>query len=133
HPLLLRHRRTRRDDPLLHSHPSPRLFPLEWVSPFSAGGSSAREAGPAACIADPVRGLGPGRVPLLHPVVHPASTLHRAAVSRRRSAGRRLLGPVSLSAGRTRGRSFILADAGSGVSLRLGLCWIGLGLPALQR
>src|SRR2546422_2609468 len=76
HPLLLRHRRTWRDDPVLHPHPSARLFPLERVSPFSAGGSSAREAGPPACGADPVRGLGPGRVSVLHPVVPPASPPH---------------------------------------------------------
>src|SRR3989441_3289967 len=58
HPLLLRHRRTRRGDPVLHPHPSARLFPLERVSPFSACGSSAREAGPPAGGVDPLGGLG---------------------------------------------------------------------------
>src|SRR2546426_2362107 len=60
HPLLLRHRRTWRDDPLLHPPPSSRLFSLERGFPFRAGGSSAREARPPAWVGDPVRGLGAG-------------------------------------------------------------------------
>src|SRR3989442_11273295 len=48
HPLLLRHRRTWRDDPVLHPPPSSRLFSLERGSPFRAGGSSARGGGTPA-------------------------------------------------------------------------------------
>src|SRR2546428_3425700 len=67
HPLLLRHRRTRRGDPVLHPPPSARLFPPERGSPFPAGGSSARGGGPPAGGADPVRGLGPGGVLFFFP------------------------------------------------------------------
>src|SRR2546427_6965024 len=65
HPLLLRHRRTRRDDPLLHPPPSARLFSPERVSPLRAGGRSASEARPPAWGLDPFAGLGSWRGPFL--------------------------------------------------------------------
>src|SRR3989442_8515250 len=72
HPLLLRHRRTRRDDPVFHPHPSARLFSLERASPLSAGGTSAREAGPPPRGSGPLRGPGSGGVPFLPPLFPPA-------------------------------------------------------------
>src|SRR5438445_600082 len=53
--------------------------------------------------------------------------------SGRRTAGRRLLGPVPLSAGRTRRCGLVLADAGRGMCPGPGLRRLGLGLRALQR
>src|SRR6266508_3918330 len=43
HPLLLRHRRTRRDDPLLHPHPAPGLLPVERLPAGRAPPSSTRQ------------------------------------------------------------------------------------------
>src|SRR2546426_11614178 len=60
HPLLLRHRRTRRGDSLFHPPPSSRLFSLGRGSPFSPGGRSAGEGGPPPGGADPLGGVGAG-------------------------------------------------------------------------
>src|SRR3989442_4461869 len=58
HPLLLRHRRTRRDDPVLHPHPSARPFSPERGSPFSAGWRSSRGGGTPAGGGGPLAGVG---------------------------------------------------------------------------
>src|SRR2546425_5139992 len=73
HPLLLRHRRTWRDDPLLHPPPSARLFSPERGFPFSAGGSSSGEAGPPARGSEPLRGLGSWGVLVFYPLFPPPS------------------------------------------------------------
>src|SRR2546425_9769947 len=72
HPLLLRHRRTWRDDPLLHPPPSAPLFSPGRGSPLRAGGNSAGEAGPPTRGAEPARRLGAWRGPVLFPLFHPA-------------------------------------------------------------
>src|SRR3989442_9840797 len=58
HPLLLRHRRTRRGDPVLHPHPFSPLFPLGRGFPFSAGGSPLREEGAPAGDSEPFARVG---------------------------------------------------------------------------
>jgi len=120
------------DDPVLHPHLFLGFSPVERLPAGRARPGLARRG------EDPQRAMqflcavGSWECSFSHPLVHTASALHCAAVSSRRSAGRRLLGPVSLSAERTCWRSFIVADAGSGVSWP-GFRRIGMGLPALQR
>src|SRR2546430_16914597 len=60
HPLLLRHRRTWRGDPVFHPPPSSRLFSPGRGSPLSPGGSSSREAGTPAGGVDPPARVGSG-------------------------------------------------------------------------
>src|SRR2546428_9623189 len=68
HPLLLRHRRTWRDDPVFHPPPSSRLFSLERGFSFRAGRSSSREGGTPARGAGTLGRLGAWRVLLPHPL-----------------------------------------------------------------